>query len=58
MQCKACGSYYRRNEWNTSDYCEKCVDSDDSLDYNTLDEEQEIELLLNPSGKVQPKFYD
>lgn len=58
MQCKACGSYFRRNEWNPSDYCEKCVDSDDSLDYNTLDEEQEIELLLNPSGKVQPKFYD
>lgn len=58
MQCKACDSYFRRNEWNTSDYCEKCVDSDDSLDYNMLDEEQEIEILLNPSGKVQPKFYD
>lgn len=58
MECQLCGSYYRRNDWNTSDYCEKCVDSDDSFDYNTLDEEQEIELLLNPSGKVQPKFYD
>lgn len=58
MQCKACGSYFRRNEWNTSDYCEKCVDSDDSLDYNTLDEEQEIEILMNPTGKTPARFYD
>lgn len=51
MQCKACGSHFRRNEWDTSDYCEKCVDSDDMLTYNAVDEEQEIEILLRPTAK-------
>lgn len=58
MKCTSCNAYYRRNEWNTTDYCEQCIDSDETLMYNALDEDQEIEILLNPTGKVQPKFYD
>ena len=59
MKCCSCNAYYRRSEWNTADYCEQCVDAMEDQKYNSYEEdEQEIEILLNPSGKVQPKFYD
>ena len=59
MKCCSCNAYYRRSEWNTADYCEQCVDAMEDQKYNSYEEdEQEIEILLNPSGKVQPKFYE
>lgn len=58
MKCLACQSYFRRNEWNSSDYCEKCLDSDPDLDYNPIDDDFEIHQLLHPSGKTEAKFYD
>ena len=59
MKCCSCNAYYRRSEWNTADYCEQCVDAMEDQKYNSYEEdEQEIEILLNPTGKVQPKFYE
>ena len=59
MKCCSCNAYYRRSEWNTADYCEQGVDAMEDQTYNSYEEDgQEIEILLNPSGKVQPKFYD
>lgn len=58
MKCMSCDSYFRRNEWNNSNYCEKCLDSDPELDYNSADDEFEIQQLLHPSGKTEAKIYD
>ena len=57
MKCISCGSYFKRSPWNTGSMCENCEDTlllpDDSED-----EKAELNLLMNPSGKTQPVFYD
>jgi hypothetical protein len=62
MICTSCKSYYRRSAWNPSKYCEKCFDetkdADDEYSLASDDDSVEIDSILNPTGKTQPKFYD
>lgn len=55
MKCVSCGSYFKRTPWTTGNECEDCeaafVPSD-------VEEKAELDILLNPSGKTQPVFYD
>lgn len=59
MKCTSCNAYYRRNPWNTSNYCETCLDAEEDSEYNTdTDDKVEIDSLLNPTGKTPARFYD
>ena len=59
MKCCSCNAYYRRSEWNTTDYCEQCVDAMEDQKYNSYEEdEQEIEILLRPTGKTPAVYYE
>ena len=55
--CRSCNNYYKQSKFNTTDECEDCAFT---LDSPVFDEEDtlEVEHLLNPTGKVQPKFYE
>ena len=61
MICITCCSYFKRTLWNNSLECDKCVDKNDKLVYNTYIEEDDkvdIDTLVNPTGKTQGVFYD
>ena len=61
MICITCCSYFKRTLWNNSLECDKCVDKNDKLVYNTYIEEDDkvdIDTLVNPTGKTQGIFYD
>lgn len=51
--CVTCGSYYRKSVYNDSAFCESCSDDVVDSEYRL-----EMDLLQNPSGRVQPVFYD
>lgn len=55
--CKSCGDYYRTNQFNQSSECEYCVDQ---ITQFPIDAEDEIEVqhIVNPNGKVLPRFLD
>lgn len=56
MKCISCNTYFKQNAFNRTNECDDCSSSAD----NIIDDEFEVELelLRNPSGKVQPVFYD
>ena len=56
-KCKTCNEYYKKSRYNNSNECEDCCYSSDT---DFIDEEYEIEMdiLLNPSGRTAPKFYE
>ncbi len=56
MQCKSCGEYFRRNQWNQGDECENCVDTKE-IPMDTEDQ-VEVDLLMNPTGVTRAVFYD
>lgn len=55
MKCIECGGYFRQTKWNNGATCESCADIVYTLDG---EEQIEVDLLQNPSGKTQPVFYD
>lgn len=56
MKCISCGSYFKRTSWNNGSMCESCEDS--VLLPDDTDEKAELNILMNPSGRTQPVFYD
>lgn len=54
MQCIFCNSYFKQSKFNNTNVCEDCNGNESSV----LDEDVELELqmLKNPSGKVQAKI--
>lgn len=54
--CKLCGEYYRLSPYNKTNFCDSCSTEDFPL-YDS-DDQVEVDMLMNPSGKVQPVFYD
>ena len=57
MKCTNCNNYFHNSDPDKTQ-CVYCLDSQEKLEYNSFEDEQDIEMLINPSGKVQPKFYD
>ena len=51
--CTVCGTRYFTSPYNNSNKCDTCNDDSD-----TLDEQYEIDLLLNPTGKTPVRTYD
>ena len=58
MKCVCCGSCFKKSKFNPTDYCEACIDEDEGLDILDEDAVVEMQHIINPSGKVQPVFYD
>ena len=59
MQCSSCGTYYRLTPYNDTCYCDDCLAEQDKVSTeNYPDIEVEKQLLLNPTGKTRPVFYD
>lgn len=56
MKCVMCKDYFRRSEYNPTDCCEACIDAADDVEYNLDD--VDVQIVLNPTGKTQPVFYD
>lgn len=52
MKCVQCGSYFKKNMFNSSDTCEDCFDS---LVY---EERDVINEVINPSGRTLAVFPD
>lgn len=56
MKCVICGTYYKKNIFNSSSNCEDCVDSiDKDLSFDDIDL---INSVTNPSGKTLAVFSD
>lgn len=57
--CKLCGEYYRLSPYNKTNFCDSC-DSCSTEDFPLYDDDDrvEVDMLMNPTGKVQPVFYD
>lgn len=54
-RCYSCGTKYKESEYNTSGKCDECYD----VDWLYIDDAQvELDLLVNPSGRTKPVFYD
>ena len=57
--CITCGVYYRTSPYNNSLECDSCLTvENDSSFYDDSDTANEVNLLLSPSGRVRPVFYD
>jgi len=51
MICLSCGCYFKKTSYNKGSYCEDCSDAS-PIDLDS-EAELEVNLLVNPSGKVQ-----
>lgn len=60
MHCANCGEYYRLTPYNDTHYCDACLteESDILIEYEEGVDEIEKQLIVNPSGKTPPIFYD
>jgi hypothetical protein len=56
--CNICGEYYRLTPYNSSECCDDCCVHALEPEYLTLDDQLDIDKIMNPSGRVQPVFYD
>lgn len=56
MKCIICGSYYKKHAFNQTNECDNCVDF--LLPEIDPETEVDLEIMLNPSGKTAPVFYE
>lgn len=57
-QCISCNSYFRKNQFNSSEECESCIDTLPSASLFEGEDEVEVQHLLNPSGRTAAVFPD
>lgn len=55
-RCISCGTRYQLTKYNQTSKCEDCIDAD--LYFDNKDYDVDVELLVNPTGKTKPVFYD
>jgi hypothetical protein len=53
--CVLCGEHFKKYSNVVVNYCLDCVDEMPEEDSETS---LEVTLLMNPSGRTQPRFYD
>lgn len=55
--CPTCESYYKPSKFNSTCKCDECAHTVE-LPYFDEEDALEVEHLINPNGRVQPKFYE